>query len=201
MKKSIMYGALVLAGLGLLTNSALPQGNCPCPGPVLLAGNNAGQVTISAPWHITGDYAAADNASYFKIQVNSGLADVPAGTYLGWCVDAIDNIGEGPTLYSSLFWSSSDANLNTEIGPGYPLSVYVSPTVWHEVNYILNHKNGAYFGNIQQAIWFLIGGPIPATGFPSISTDSAADLAQVAALVADAQANAALWQPQCGDVT
>lgn len=176
--------------------SALAQ-STPCPCPALSAPNNNGQVTISAPWAITGDYTAANNPAYFSVQVDSGPSEVPAGTYLGWCVDANDNIGAGPILYSSLFWASCDPNLNTEIGPGYPASVYVSPDVWHEVNYILNHKNGAYFWNIQQAIWQLIGGPAPSAYFSPPYPPT--DLTQVSALVATAKANAASWQPQCGD--
>ena len=35
----------------------------------------------------------------------------------------------------------------------YPSSVYVTPAAWHQINYLLNHKNGAYFYNVQLAIW------------------------------------------------
>jgi len=158
-------------------------------------------VDISAPWLITGDFTAANNPAYFSAQVISGPSDVPAGTYLGWCVDTGNDIGHGPNTYSALFFASCDPNLNQELGTAYPPSVYVSPDVWHQVNYILNHKNGAYFWNIQLAIWMLVGGPIPPDELSGPPSFPPADLNQVNALVAAAQANAAVWQPQCGDIT
>jgi hypothetical protein len=192
------YYPLFCASLLLLPLGALAQ-SAPCPCPELLPPNNSGQVVISAPWHITGDFSAAANPAYFSMRVLSGPSEVPPGTYLGWCVDALNSIDQGPVTYSSLFWASCDPNLNQELGFGYPPSVYVSPDVWHEVNYLLNHKNGAYFWNIQMAIWHLIGGPVPSEFFnpPFPPTDAA----QVLTLLADAQANAPAWQPQCGDKT
>jgi 5-hydroxyisourate hydrolase-like protein (transthyretin family) len=182
----------------LLQASALAQSSgCPCP--ALAPPNNGGQLDLSAPWLITGDFTAANNPAYFSAQVISGPSAVPAGTYLGWCVDTGNDIGHGPTMYSAQFFASCDPNLNTELGPGYPPSVYVSPDVWHQVNYILNHKNGAYFWNIQLAIWNLIGGPIPPDQLSGPPGFPPADQNQVLALLAAAQANAAAWQPQCGD--
>jgi hypothetical protein len=80
----------------------------------------------------------------------------------------------------------------------------VSPTVWHQINYLLNHKNGAYFYDIQVAIWELEtkGAPIPANllngdagGYPYPKPTG-----QYQALYAAAVANAAGWQEACGDV-
>jgi len=201
LQKSLLHSKdyrLFCASLLLLPVSALPQSS-PCPCPELLPPNNIGQVTISAPWHISGNFSAAANPAYFSMQVISGPPAIPLGAYDGWCVDALNTIDQGPATYSSLFWASCDPNLNQELGPGYPSSVYVSPDVWHQINYLLNHKNGAYFWNVQMAIWHLIGGPVPSEFFnpPFPPTDPV----QVLALVAEAQDNAPAWQPQCGDKT
>ena len=192
-------GALGLSGLllPLAGRATVQSSSCSCP--ILGAPTNGAQVEISAPWALTGNYAAANNPAYFTLTVDSGPTVVPAGKYLAWCVDAPDNIDAGPSTYSTLLWSSCDPNLNQELGAGYPASVYVSPDVWNQVNYLLNHKNGAYFWNIQMAIWRLIGGPAPSEYFSSPYPPTTQS--EVDALVADAQANAANWQPQCGDKT
>jgi hypothetical protein len=195
-KNSIrLFGASLLLQLA---GSALAQSSgCPCP--ELSAGNNAAVLDIAAnPWH-GGDFSTSDNPGYFFIHVGSG--QVPVGDYVGWCVDANQNISPALFRYSTLLWASCDPNLNTELGAGYPASVYVSPDVWHQVNYIINHKNGAYFWDVQVAIWSLIGGPIPAeftSGPPAFPTTTPA---AVASLLADAAAHAATWQPGCGDKT
>ena len=194
-----LLGLFAITLLLLQARAFAQSPGCPCP--ALSAPNNGGQVQISAPWFITGDYTAAKNPAYFSAQVTSGPSEVPPGAYLGWCVDTTDNIGPGPASFSALFFASCDPNLNSELGPGYPSSVYVSPDVWHEINYILNHKNGAYFWNIQLAIWNLIGGPIPAEWLAGPPGFPASDQNQVLALLTAAQANAAGWQPQCGDIT
>jgi hypothetical protein len=165
-------------------------------------GGGPATITITSPW-INSSFVVNTNATaYFIDQVTVGDAEVPAGTYVGWCVDVADNIGAGTTSYAStLLFSSCDTNLDSELealGLNYPLSVYVTPQVWNQINYILNHKNGDYFWNIQLAIWSLIGGPIvPSNAQPPYPPT---DTNQVNALLAAASANAGSWQFQCGDV-
>src|ERR1700722_13658758 len=123
--------------------------------------NNTALVDISVPWAINDDFSAADNAAVFSDQVLAP-APIPPGTYPGWCIDVPDNIGNGPTVYNTTLYSSCDTNLNNELPTNYPASVYVSPATWHEINYILNHKGTNYFWDIQNAIWYFIGGPVAA---------------------------------------
>ena len=165
-------------------------------------GGGTATITITSPW-INSSFIVNTNAtSYFIDQVTVGDAEVPAGTYVGWCIDVADNIGSGTTSYAStLLFSSCDTNLDAELealGLNYPLSVYVTPQVWDQINYILNHKNGDYFWNVQLAIWSLIGGPIvPANEQPPYPPT---DTNEVNALLAAASANASSWDFQCGDV-
>ncbi len=174
-------------------------------------GGLAASVNIYSPWCITnssviGDTNAADDPSYFIDQVTTGSTQVPAGTYLGWCLDFDDFINGYFTSYSTKLFSSCDPNLDAELhalGLGYPGDVYVDPQVWNQINYILNHKNGAYFNDIQIAIWNLIGGPgseqlilegVPPPDNPPYNTN------EVNALLLAASNNAASWQVECGDV-
>ena len=165
--------------------------------PALFAPTNGAEVVISAPWALTGDYTASNNPSYLKLHLNSGPAIVPAGDYAAWCVDFADDITASATTYSAALHATCDPNLNQELGTGYPSSVYVSPAVWHQVDYLLNHKSRAYFWNVQLAIWSLVGGPVATNELSSPYPPS--DFSQVNALLADVQSNSASWQPQSGD--
>ncbi len=160
--------------------------------------NDTGNIIISAPWNDPPyDYAAADNPGVFQDQVLAAPPEIPLGHYVGWCIDTIDSITSYATTYNGVvYYSSCDPNLDTELPQIYPGSVYVSPMVWQEINYLLNHKHGAYFWDIQNAIWNLIGGPPPV--FPSYYPTLTPGV--VSALLADANANAGVWQPECGDV-
>jgi hypothetical protein len=60
---------------------------------------------------------------------------------------------------------------------------------WNRVNYIINHKNGASKGAIQQAIWKYDNGRI---GWP---TSGPWTEAEVQALITDAEANGATYVP------
>src|ERR1017187_8534761 len=125
---------------------------------------------------------------------------LPTGTCLTWCVDAVADI-DAPqktspgNLFSGMLFPTCDPNLNNELPTNHPATSYVSPAVWQQVNYILNHKNGAYFYDIQIAIWDLAGGPPPTDpGYPPY------DPTIVQSLLTDASNNAALWVPKCGDL-
>ncbi|MFA5103231.1 MAG: hypothetical protein WC525_08760, partial [Candidatus Thermoplasmatota archaeon] len=84
--------------------------------------------------------------SYYDLAL-SGVPDgydVTNGHYVSWCIqrDTImpRNINHNVTLYSSY-------------DPNLPDSV--KDYEWHQINYILNHKNGYDKTAIQEAIWYL----------------------------------------------
>jgi uncharacterized repeat protein (TIGR01451 family) len=200
--KLLAYACLT-AGASIIGFEGVAQAqNCPI---TFSSGSNGATVIINGgPWvPPTGDFLQADNPAYFNDQVTIGNAMVPAGYYLGWCVDFSDMISPiSPTGgYSTLMFSSCDPNLDTELhnlGLGYPGTVYVPTNAWNEVNYLLNHQNGAYFNNVQIAIWELVGGPvvysdITGGGNPPYDTNIVAEL-ETAAL-----ANSS-YVPGCGDV-
>ena len=166
------------------------------------APDNGAIFGLTTPWALTGDYTVASNPAYFSIQVTTGDVVVPAGTYRAWCVDAATPIDPGPTTYTNLLYSTCDTNLNSDLPAGRPATVYVSPDVWHQVNYLLNHKTvsgtNAYFWDVQLAIWGLVGGPVPSVYLDPSQGYPPADTNVENLLVADAQANAAAWQLPCG---
>jgi hypothetical protein len=160
--------------------------------------NNVASVNImTTPWGINFDFAQADNNATFVDQVIAPAA-IPAGTYAGWCIDVVNGISDYSTVYSTTLYSSCDTNLNNELPTGYPSTCYVSPATWHEVNYILNHKGTNYFWDIQNAIWYFVGGPQPVglTTPPYPPTNPSL----VTAIINDALTNGPAWQSQCGDI-
>ncbi len=195
----ILSGLSLIAGLAF-SNAGLAQ-TCPLP---IAAPNNTASIYLAAwPawWNSPHDFSAADNPALLTDYIYSDTAGLPAGPYLAWCIDIFDDINGNGGNYTATLYSTCDTNIDQELPNNYPGSVYVSPAAWHQINYILNHKNGAYFYNIQLAIWNLIGGPIlpealvgPAGGYPSFDTNI------VNNILTDASNNAAAWQPQCGDV-
>ena len=100
------------------------------------------------------------------------------------------------TIYIGNLFPTCDPSLNAKLPQNHPANCYVSPAVWQQVNYILNHKNNAYFWDVQVAINNLVGGPPqgPSPPFPTVTA------ATVQSLLNDASANAANWVPQCGNV-
>ena len=142
------------------------------------------------------NYPASD--ATFHTSVQDTNEPLPVGTYLTWCVDVgtelnpIQGVG---TAYSGVLFPTCDPNLNSELPTNHPPACYVSPAVWQQVNYILNHKNGFYFWDIQVAIYSLVGGPAPLSPpYPPFTP------ANVQSLLNDASNNAASWIPQCGNV-
>jgi hypothetical protein len=84
--------------------------------------------------------------SYYDLTL-SGVPDgydVTNGQYTAWCIQMgiymPRNINHEVTLYSSY-------------DPDLPDSV--KDYEWHQINYILNHKNGYDKTAIQEAIWYL----------------------------------------------
>src|ERR1041385_7470008 len=156
-----------------------------------------------------------------QLSIGPVPAAPPAPLYAAWCVDANTEIsvaqGASFSPYTGYLYSSEDVNLNSELGqlnPGvfHPPTVYVSPAVWKQVNYILNHRDFtkppysgpvsgspdfstisfAYYWDVQVAINAFVGGPL---------TDhfDVEHPAVIQALTNAAIANADAWVPQCGD--
>jgi uncharacterized repeat protein (TIGR01451 family) len=168
-------------------------------------------VTIEAYWQINDSYTSPDNLALFRDTVTTGNSTVPAGTYLGWCIDLSNSIANGPDAYSVLMYSSCDPNLDAELmnlGYTYHFSYPATDTnasaaQWNQVNYILNHKlSGASYWDIQAAIFNIIGGPLPPNSyFHTLGyTTLTYNTNNVSEMTDAALTNAATWQPECGDV-
>jgi hypothetical protein len=137
----------------------------------------------------------------FNAVVQDTSEPLPEGTYLGWCVDVDITLDPSQgytvpgTIYTGLLFPTCDTNLNNQIPGNHTPTTYVAPSTWQEVNYILNHQNGAYFWDVQVAILSLVGGPAgPSPPYPPV------DPSVVESLLVAATNNAPAWVPQCGDV-
>ena len=120
--------------------------------------------------------------NYFDLQL-SGVGtgyDISDGVWTGWCADEHVYIYLN-TNYTADVYSSYDPNL--------PLWAD-DDEQWDYINYILNHKHpNASMTDIQQAIWYFAD-----AGYP-MPTD-----AEAVAMVNDALANGAGFQPVTGQV-
>ena len=121
-------------------------------------------------------FPAGTTDAYFDVDVtNGGNFDLPNGNnYLGWCADSkIIGLGSGNvyTPYDS----------RGTLPPMHTVD-------WNKVNYIINHKNGASRGAIQQAIWYYDNGRTTWPGEPYLESE-------VQALITDADANGATYVP------
>jgi hypothetical protein len=203
MKEIIIWKRLALwslVGVSLLGFQQSIFAQCPISFP---SGGGSATVTFTDPW-ASGPEGSQTGSAYFVDQV-TGNTEVPAGTYLGWCVDvpnAILSGGASSATYSALLFSSCDPTLDAQLealGYAYPGTVYVTPQTWNQINYILNNPNGATFYTIQVAIWNLIGGPIDPT---QVQTPPYPPWSQteVSALLAAALPYANSYQPPCGGV-
>jgi hypothetical protein len=184
-----------LVGAALLNIPQVIQAECPISFP---PGGGPASVTLTGTWAYEAYPQSAP--AYFTDQV-TGSAEVPAGTYFGWCIDDPDVIGAGPTTYPTLLFASCDTNLNAQLealGYNFPGSVYVGPEVWSQINYILNNPGGATFYTIQVAIWNLIGGPIDPAQLVSPPYPPWSQT-EVSALLAAAAQNTS-YEPPCGGV-
>jgi hypothetical protein len=137
----------------------------------------------------------------FNSIVQTTNAPLPQGTYLAWCIDAnveldpSDGYTVAGTIYTGELLATCDTNLNNELPPNHTPTTYVSPAVWQQVNYLLNHKVGTNFWNIQVAINDLVGGPTASgPGYPTFVPSA------VQSMLTDASNNAAAWSPQPGNV-
>ena len=117
---------------------------------------------------------------------------LPAGEYSYWCIDVTsehNGANDAPFFFpfsytGATLYATCDENLLS-----YPtLSGYVGLGNLSKVNYILNHKQGAY-EDIQDAIWHFVGGPELSNPL-SVTSQSMVD-------AANANPNFSL---KCGDV-
>src|ERR1017187_7738974 len=138
--------------------------------------------------------SVSDGFMTATVFTNGALAP---GVYASWCAAAqtplLPGI-EGFDYFGSVY-SSSDPNLNLYLAPDTAnTNVLVGPDVWKEVNYLLNHRAGYNFWDVQGALWHFVGGPAVATPpYPYFNQVA------VSQLISDTISNAPAWCPQPGD--
>ena len=119
--------------------------------------------------------------SYFNTTVSGDVT----GTFDGFCIDTTRGISSGPT-YSSTVWSSYDPNFPDGI-IGYKENLDL-------VNYIINQDytaHGYTYGDVQRAIWTVIGPKVSTSGLGTWSSDRVADI------LAEVEANGDGFVPDC----
>ncbi len=111
-------------------------------------------VTINSVFYVS-------SSSYFDTVLGNIAEgyDVSNGTFVGWCADLLHFIYPGQT-YEVKLYSSYD--------PALPS--YAQDADWDMVNYILNHKHpDATKDDVQEAIWFFVGGGAYPTDLEAIA--------------------------------
>ena len=146
---------------------------------------------------LTWAYPPSVSDSFMTATVFTNGAVAP-GAYESWCADAQTALLPGIQNfdYSGNVYLSTDPNLNFYLAMDTGnTNVLVSPDVWNDVSYILNHRAGYNYWDVQGAIWHFVGGPAVATPpYPYF------DQVAVSNLVSDALSNAPAWCPQPGDM-
>ncbi len=152
--------------------------------------------------------------SFFVVDVINPTTAIPLGSYPGWCAEEfvdlplLGNTGQTPASYNGKIYMSCDPNINTYLA-NEPAALNGN---WQAVNWILNHKAGYSWSDVQAAIWNFVGSgqppaptPYPVTTpyptgapYPFVPPSLNGDQTQVDTLVAQAKANAPSWTPQCG---
>ncbi len=164
---------------------------------------------------LTAYYGYPNNSSLLTAKVLTGPVPSSPPLYAAWCVDANANLDVQQhgtfTPFDGLLFSSCDPNLNDKLGqtnPGvyHSPTSYVSPAVWKQVNYILNHRDFtqppysgpvdgysyAYYWDVQESINVLVGGSLT-VHYDAVHSGVTNALLSAAATYAPA------WQPACGD--
>jgi len=127
------------------------------------------------------------------------------GVYPAWCIEEPVGIDPGLT-YSGGLYSSCDSALSTPgtwiwnyLAAYHSASELVPVEAWDSLNWILNHRTGYDWEDVQLALWSFVGGP------PSIrpwffDQTRSANNPNVQKLVTDASAAVSGgWSPACGD--
>jgi len=193
-KNLLLTAALLVGSVGLSLRTA--KAVDPCLG---LPDYPANQITFK----IADYYPTAFGAySYLTADVQSGPVPAGPGLYASWCADGqtffpeLNGNGTFSTVLTGWLLSSCDLNLNSKLDPDHPANCYVSPEIWRQINWILNHRGSTQWWDVQDAIWKLVGGPTPwwNTSLNPFPINSAT----VSALLASASADVA-WSPHGGD--
>jgi hypothetical protein len=187
-----LFAAAVIAALsGLMpATSANAQTTCECC-PLDLPASPNNYIDFSLTWAYPP--SISDGFMTATVFTNGALA---AGVYPSWCADAQTSLLPGTQGYdySGSVYSSANPNLNSFLAVDTAnTNALVSPAVWKEVNYLLNHRTGYNYWDVQGAIWHFVGGPAVATPpYPYF------DQAAVSQLVSDTVSNAPAWCSQPG---
>jgi Flp pilus assembly pilin Flp len=142
------------------------------------ADNNA---LTSYHGRVTENVAHPGGDSYFNTTVSGDIT----GTFDGFCIDTTRGISTGPT-YNSEVWSSYD--------PSFPDGVIGYKENLDLVNYIINQDytaHGYTMGDVQRAIWTVIGPKVSTSGIGSYSQS------RVDRIVDEATTNGDGFVPDC----
>ena len=119
--------------------------------------------------------------SYFDTTVSGDIT----GTFDGFCIDTTRSISTGPT-YNSTVWSSYD--------PNFPDGIIGYKDNLDLVNYIINQDytaHGYTYGDVQRAIWTVIGPKVSTSGLGSWSQS------RVDRILEEVDANGEGFVPDC----
>jgi len=185
----VAFFAILVSLMPVIHASA--QANCECcPTGLPATPNNLIDFTLS--WA----YPPSISASFLTATISANGAVAP-GVYSSWCADAQTSLLPGVQgyEYSGSVYSSTDPNLNgILVLDTTNTNTLVSPEVWKDVNYILNHRAAYNYWDVQGAIWNFVGGPAVATPpYPYFNQIA------VSQLISDTVSNAPAWSPQLGD--
>jgi Flp pilus assembly pilin Flp len=130
---------------------------------------------------VTQNVAHPGGDSYFNTTISGDLT----GTFDGFCIDTTRGISTGPT-YNSTIWSSYDPNFPDGL-IGYKENLDL-------VNYIINQDytaHGYTYGDVQRAIWTVIGPKVSTSGLGSWSQS------RVDRILEEVNANGEGFVPDC----
>lgn len=130
---------------------------------------------------VTENVSYPGGDSYFNTTISGDLT----GTFDGFCIDVTRGISSGPT-YNSTLWSSYD--------PTFPDDVIGYKENLDLVNYIINQDytaHGYTYGDVQRAIWTVIGPKLSTSGLGSWSQT------RVDRILEDVHANGEGFVPDC----
>ena len=141
--------------------------------PILPSGTVTLEITNKTPWTFPWMVALSGVGSGFNVS---------DGTYTGWCVDTEYGIDRTQTYLVNLYSS-------------YSPPAGFEGVDWNRINYVLNNKDAGTADDIQAVLWYIVSG--------DWLTDAAwgyTHTAEADAILADAQANGAAYEPGANDI-